>query len=102
MGTRSGDLDAGILQYVMNKYGININEMLNILNKKSGVQGVSGVSSDFVIMAGPALSREGPPPPIPTNEELMIATGWRHPWRNPNSASSQARNRVPTTSPSRR
>ena len=47
MGTRSGDLDAGILQYVMNKYNMNINEMLNVLNKKSGVQGVSGVSSDF-------------------------------------------------------
>ena len=47
MGTRSGDLDAGILQYLMNKYGMNIDEMLNILNKKSGVQGVSGVSSDF-------------------------------------------------------
>ena len=47
MGTRSGDLDAGILQYLMNKYSLNIDEMLNILNKKSGVQGVSGVSSDF-------------------------------------------------------
>ena len=47
MGTRSGDLDAGILQYVMNKYGLSIDEMLNVLNKKSGVQGVSGVSSDF-------------------------------------------------------
>jgi acetate kinase len=47
MGTRSGDLDAGILQYLMNKYHMNIDEMLNILNKKSGVLGVSGVSSDF-------------------------------------------------------
>ena len=47
MGTRAGDLDAGILQYLMNKYGMNIDEMLNVLNKKSGVQGVSGVSSDF-------------------------------------------------------
>ena len=47
MGTRSGDLDAGILQYLMNKYGMNIDEMLNILNKKSGVEGLSGVSSDF-------------------------------------------------------
>ena len=47
MGTRSGDLDAGILQYLMNKYNMNIDEMLNVLNKKSGVQGVSGVSSDF-------------------------------------------------------
>ncbi len=47
MGTRSGDLDAGILEYLMNKYNMNIGEMLTILNKKSGVQGVSGVSSDF-------------------------------------------------------
>ena len=47
MGTRSGDLDAGILEYLMNKHGYSIKEMLNILNKKSGVQGVSGVSSDF-------------------------------------------------------
>ena len=47
MGTRSGDLDAGILEYLMNRYGYDIKEMLNILNKKSGVLGVSGVSSDF-------------------------------------------------------
>ena len=47
MGTRSGDLDAGILEYLMNKHGLSIQEMLNVLNKKSGVQGVSGVSSDF-------------------------------------------------------
>ena len=47
MGTRSGDLDAGILQYEMNKRGLSIDQMLNILNKKSGVEGVSGVSSDF-------------------------------------------------------
>ena len=47
MGTRSGDLDAGILEYLMNKYGYSIKEMVNILNKKSGVLGVSGVSSDF-------------------------------------------------------
>ena len=47
MGTRSGDLDAGILEYLMNKHGYDIKEMLNVLNKQSGVQGVSGVSSDF-------------------------------------------------------
>ena len=47
MGTRCGDLDNGVLQFLMNKYGYNIDEMLNILNKKSGVLGVSGVSSDF-------------------------------------------------------
>ena len=47
MGTRCGDLDSGVLQYLMNKYGYSIDEMLNIPNKKSGVLGVSGVSSDF-------------------------------------------------------
>ena len=47
MGTRSGDLDAGILQYLMNKYKMSIDDMLNVLNKKSGVEGLSGISSDF-------------------------------------------------------
>ncbi|MCI8989436.1 MAG: acetate kinase [Lawsonibacter sp.] len=47
MGTRCGDIDAGILQYLMNQYGMGIDEMLNILNKKSGVEGLSCVSSDF-------------------------------------------------------
>ena len=47
MGTRCGDLDAGVIQFIMNKYGLSIDEMLNVLNKKSGVLGVSGVSSDF-------------------------------------------------------
>lgn len=48
MGTRSGDLDAAIVQYICNKEGKDVNEVLNILNKKSGVLGLSGgVSSDF-------------------------------------------------------
>jgi len=47
MGTRTGDIDAGILEYLMGKYGMDIKEMLNIMNKKSGVLGISGVSSDF-------------------------------------------------------
>lgn len=48
MGTRSGDLDPAIVQYICNKEGKDVNEMLNILNKKSGVLGMSGgVSSDF-------------------------------------------------------
>ena len=47
MGTRSGDLDAGILEYLMHKHGYDIDKMLNVLNKKSGVEGISGVSSDF-------------------------------------------------------
>ena len=47
MGTRSGDLDPAILQFICNKEHLNIDEMLNILNKKSGVLGLSEVSSDF-------------------------------------------------------
>ncbi len=47
MGTRSGNLDPAILQFLMNKYGFSADEMNNILNKKSGVLGISGVSSDF-------------------------------------------------------
>ncbi len=47
MGTRSGDLDPAILQFISNKEKLNIDEMLNILNKKSGVLGLSEVSSDF-------------------------------------------------------
>lgn len=47
MGTRSGDLDPAILQFISNKENLGIDEMLSILNKKSGVLGLSGVSSDF-------------------------------------------------------
>ncbi len=47
MGTRSGDMDVTIVEYLMDRYGYSIKEMTNILNKKSGVLGVSGVSSDF-------------------------------------------------------
>lgn len=48
MGTRSGDLDPAILEYLCNHEKLTISEMLNILNKKSGVLGMSGgISSDF-------------------------------------------------------
>ena len=47
MGTRCGDIDATILEYLMGRYGYDMKEMMNILNKKSGVLGISGVSSDF-------------------------------------------------------
>ena len=47
MGTRAGDVDPGALQFIMNKYNMDIDTMLNVLNKKSGVLGISGVSSDF-------------------------------------------------------
>lgn len=47
MGTRSGDIDPSVIQFIANKEGKDINEMINMLNKKSGVLGMSGVSSDF-------------------------------------------------------
>ncbi|GEQ49483.1 acetate kinase [Tetragenococcus koreensis] len=47
MGTRSGDIDPAVLQYLMNKLNIDIDEMLNILNKKSGLLGLTGISSDM-------------------------------------------------------
>ena len=47
MGTRSGDIDAAVVQFLCNKYGYSVDECLNILNKKSGVLAISGVSSDF-------------------------------------------------------
>ena len=48
MGTRSGDVDPAVLQFIMNKEGLDINQMLDILNKKSGVYGMTnGISSDF-------------------------------------------------------
>jgi len=47
MGTRSGDIDAAAVPYLMKKLGMDADETLNYLNKKSGVLGISGVSSDF-------------------------------------------------------
>ncbi len=47
MGTRSGDLDPAVLETLMNNDDLSIGEMLNILNKKSGLIGISGVSSDM-------------------------------------------------------
>ena len=47
MGTRCGDIDPSVVEYLMGKTGMNVHEILNVCNKKSGMQGVSGVSSDF-------------------------------------------------------
>lgn len=57
MGTRSGDLDPAIVQYIANKENRSVDDVLNILNKKSGVLGISGVSSDFRDVA--AAQKEG-------------------------------------------
>ncbi len=47
MGTRSGDIDGGAVTFIMEKEGLNPTGVSNLLNKKSGVLGVSGVSSDM-------------------------------------------------------
>ena len=47
MGTRCGDVDPGVLTFIMNKEGLNADQLSNLMNKKSGVLGISGVSSDM-------------------------------------------------------
>ena len=47
MGTRSGDIDPAILEFLAKKEDMDITELMNMLNKKSGVQGMSGLTSDF-------------------------------------------------------
>lgn len=47
MGTRSGDIDPAVIDYIAQKENLSTKEIMNILNKKSGVLGISGLSSDF-------------------------------------------------------
>ena len=47
MGTRSGDIDPAIMEFIAKKENLDIAGVMNVLNKKSGVQGISGLSSDF-------------------------------------------------------
>ncbi len=47
MGTRCGDLDTSIILYIMGKEGLTLNEAGTLLNKHSGLQGISGISSDM-------------------------------------------------------
>ncbi len=47
MGTRSGDIDAGVIPYLMEKKNMTPHEIVNYLNKKSGILGISGISSDL-------------------------------------------------------
>ena len=54
MGTRSGDIDPAILEFLAKKEDMDITELMNMLNKKSGVHGVSGISSDFRDLAAGA------------------------------------------------
>ena len=47
MGTRSGDIDPAIMEFIAKKENLDIEGVMNVLNKKSGVQGMTGISSDF-------------------------------------------------------
>lgn len=71
MGTRCGDIDPTVLQFIMNKYGMSIDEIMTMMNKKSGVLGVSGVSSDFRDLGKAA--NEG-------NERAKLALDMFHYW----------------------
>ncbi len=64
MGTRSGDIDPAIVTYIRQKENLPQGEMNNILNKKSGILGISGISSDFRDVE--AASEEG-------NERAQLA-----------------------------
>ena len=64
MVTRSGDLDPSVLTYLMKKENLSVDEMENILNKKSGVMGMSGLAPDFRVIESAAT--EG-------NEKAQIA-----------------------------
>lgn len=52
MGTRSGDLDPAVLEFVMKKENLNIDEMMTVLNKKSGLFGISGITGDIRDLKG--------------------------------------------------
>ena len=59
MGTRSGDIDAGAVTYLMDKFQLDTKGISNLLNKKSGLAGVSELSSDFRdILAGIAAGND--------------------------------------------
>lgn len=58
MGTRSGDIDPAIVSYVAEKENLSVKEVSDVLNKKSGVLGVSGISSDFRDLAEQADTEE--------------------------------------------
>ena len=64
MGTRSGDLDPAVLEFVMKKENLTIDEMMTVLNKKSGLLGISGVTGDIRDLKG--LIAEG-------NEKAKLA-----------------------------
>ena len=59
MGTRSGDIDPSVMEFICKKENMDITGIMEVLNEKSGVQGLSGVSSDFRdLQAGAAEGNE--------------------------------------------
>ena len=63
MGTRSGDIDPAIMEFIAKKENLDIEGIMNVLNKKSGLQGMTGGSSDFrdlkaAIEAGDELAKD--------------------------------------------
>lgn len=47
MGTRSGDVDASLIEFLIHKEGMNVSEIMTLLNKQSGLLGLSGLTSDM-------------------------------------------------------
>ena len=58
MGTRSGDLDPAVIQYICNKENKTVDEVLNMLNKKSGLLGMSGGLSSATAVTSPQLLKK--------------------------------------------
>ena len=55
MGTRSGDVDPSVIDYLIEEVGMDMKEVITMLNKESGLLGISGVSSDFRDVQNAAL-----------------------------------------------
>ena len=58
MGTRSGDIDPAIIEFIAKKEGLSLGEIMDILNKKSGVLGISGYTSDFMDLERDSLAKK--------------------------------------------
>ncbi len=71
MGTRSGNVDPAVLQFIMNNDHIGVDQMLDVLNKRSGLLGVSGVSSDMRDVD--AAAEKGNPDALIAQEMLYLS-----------------------------
>ena len=58
MGTRSGDIDPAIIEFIAKKENLSIGEIMDVLNKKSGVLGISGYTSDFMDLERDSLAEK--------------------------------------------